>query len=148
MKFRAHVEPPEPMRGLEVPQEVIEALGAGKRPTVTITINGHSWRSRIAVMRGRYLIGFSNANRHAAGVVTGDETEVDVEFDSEPRVVAEPADLARALDSDPLVRATYNRLPYGLKLQHVRAIESAQKPETRRRRIDKAIAMLRDPGAT
>lgn len=146
MKFRARVEPPEPMRGLEVPQEVVEALGAGKRPTVTITINRHSCRSRVAIMRGRYLIGLSNANRQAAGVVTGDEVEVDVEFDPEPRVVAEPADFARALDADPLARAAYNRLPYGLKLQHVRAIESAKKPETRGRRIEKAIAVLRDPG--
>ena len=147
MKFRTHVEPPEPMRGLEVPREVVEALGGGKRPAVTITINGHSWRSRIAIMRGRYLIGLSNANRRAAGVVTGDEIEVDVESDPEPRVVAEPADFARALDADPLARAAYNRLPYGLKLQQVRAIESAKKPETRRRRIGKAIAMLRDPGS-
>ena len=102
MKFRARVESPEPMRGLEVPQEVVEALGGGKRPTVTITINGHSWRSRIAIMRGRYLIGLSNANRQAAAIVTGDETEVDVQYDPEPRVVAEPADLAGALDADPL----------------------------------------------
>jgi hypothetical protein len=110
-------------------------------------INGHSWRSRVAIMRGRYLLGLSNANRQAAGVVTGDEVEVEVEFDPEPRVVAEPADLARALDADPLARAAYNRLPYGLKLQHVRAIESAKKPETRRRRIEKAIAVPRDPGS-
>jgi Bacteriocin-protection, YdeI or OmpD-Associated/Domain of unknown function (DUF1905) len=147
MKFRTHVEPPEPMRGLEVPQEVVEALGGDRRPTVTITINGHSWRSRVAIMRGRHLIGLSNANRQAAGVVTGDEVEVDVEFDPEPRVVAEPADFARALDADPRARAAYNRLPYGLKLQHVRAIESARKPETRCRRIEKAIAALRDPGS-
>jgi hypothetical protein len=91
--------------GLEVPQEVIEALGGGKRPTVTITINEHSWRRRVAIMRGRYLLGLSNANRQAAGVVTGDEVEVEVEFDPEPRVVAEPADPARALDADPLARA-------------------------------------------
>ena len=50
MKFRAHVEPPEPMRGLDVPQEVVDALGGGKRPRVTITINGHSWKSRVAIM--------------------------------------------------------------------------------------------------
>lgn len=148
MKFRTHVEPPEPMRGLEVPPQVVEALGAGKRPAVTITINGHSWRSRIAIMRGRRLIGLSNANRQAAGVVTGDEVEVSVESDGEPRVVAEPADLARALDADPLARAAYNRLPYGLRLRHVRAIESAKKPETRRRRIDKTVAMLCDPDRT
>jgi hypothetical protein len=41
MKFRSQVEPPEPMRGLEVPQAVVEALGGGKRPPVTITITGH-----------------------------------------------------------------------------------------------------------
>jgi hypothetical protein len=133
------------MRGLELPQEVVEALGAGKRPAETITINGHSWRSRVAIMRGRYLIGLSNANRQAAGVVTGDQVEVEVEYDAGPRVVAEPGDLARALDADPLARAAYNRLPYGLKLQDVSAIESATKPETRRRRIEKAVAALRDP---
>jgi Domain of unknown function (DUF1905)/Bacteriocin-protection, YdeI or OmpD-Associated len=148
MKFRARVEPPEPMRGLEVPQEVVEALGGGKRPTVTITINGHSWRSRIAIMRGRYLIGLSKANRQAAGIVTGDEVEVDVQYDPEPRVVAEPADLARALDADLLARTAYNCLPYRLRLQHVRAIETAKKPETRLRRIDKAIAALRGAGRT
>jgi len=67
MKLRCYVEPPEPMRGLEVPPEVVEALGGGKRPAVTITINGHSWRSRVAIMPGRYLLGLSIANRQAAG---------------------------------------------------------------------------------
>jgi hypothetical protein len=81
------------MKGLEVPPEVVEALGGGKRPAVTITINGHSWKSRVAILRGRYLLGLSNANRQAAGVATGDDVEVEVEIDAEPRVVAEPADL-------------------------------------------------------
>ena len=144
MKFRSHVEPPEPMRGLEVPPEIVEALGAGKRPAVTITINGHSWKSRVAIMRGRYLLGLSNANRQAAGVVTGDEVEVEVELDAEPRVVVEPADFARALDADPVARTAYDHLSYGHQREHVRAIESAKKPETRARRIEKAVAMLRD----
>jgi hypothetical protein len=68
MRFRTYVEPPEPMRGLEVPPEVVESLDQGKRLRVTITINGHSWKSRVAIMRGRYLLGLSNANRQAAGV--------------------------------------------------------------------------------
>src|SRR5215470_18526075 len=123
MKFRSHVEPPEPMRGLEVPPEVVEALGGGKRPPVTITINGHSWQSRVAIMRGRYLLGLSNANRQAAGVVTGDEVEVEVELDTEPRVVIEPPDFARALDADLVARAAYDRLSYSHKRQHVHAID-------------------------
>jgi hypothetical protein len=73
MKFRAHVEPPEPMRGLEVPPGVVAALGGGARPPVTIAINGHSWKSRVALLRGRALLGLSNANRQAAGVAIGDK---------------------------------------------------------------------------
>ncbi|GIE90173.1 YdeI/OmpD-associated family protein [Actinoplanes regularis] len=143
MKFRTVVEPPEPMRGLEVPPEVVEALGGGARPPVTITINGHSWKSRVAIMRGRHLLGLSNANRQAAGVAVGDEVEVELELDSEPRVVVEPPDFAQALDDDPVARAAYDALAYSHKREHVRAVESAKKPETRLRRIEKAIAALR-----
>ena len=143
MKFRTVVEPPEPMRGLEVPPEVVEALGGGARPPVTITVNGHSWKSRVAIMRGRYLLGLSNANRQAACVAIGEEVEVGVEVDTEPRVVVEPADFARALDDDAVARAAYDKLAYSHKRQHIRTIESAKKPETRRLRIEKAIATLR-----
>ncbi|WP_338900679.1 YdeI/OmpD-associated family protein [Nocardia seriolae] len=143
MKFRTHVEPPEPMRGLEVPPEVVAALGEGARPPVTITINGHSWQSRVAIMRGRHLLGLSNANRQAAGVEIGEEVEVELELDTQPRVVVEPPDFARALDDDPAARAAYDNLSHSRKRQHVHAIESAQQPDTRRRRIEKAIATLR-----
>jgi hypothetical protein len=144
MKFRSCVEPPEPMRGLEVPPEVVEGLGGGKRPAVTIAINEHSWKSRVAIIRGRYLLGLSNANRKAAGVVTGDEVEVEVEIDAEPRVVVEPADFSRALDADPVARPAYDRLSYSRKREHVLAIDSAKKPETRIRLIDEALVNLRD----
>src|ERR1700680_1657971 len=146
MKFRSYVEPPEPMRGLEVPPEVVEALGGGKRPAVTITINGHSWNSRVAIMGARDRLGPSNPNLKPAGVATGDEVEVEVEIDAEPRVVVEPAYFARALDADPVARPAYDRLSYSRKREHVLAIESAKKPETRIRLIEKGLAMLRDQG--
>lgn len=142
MRLRSQVEPNEPMRGLEVPPQVVETLGAGKRPRVIITINGHSWRSRVAIMRGRYLLGLSNANRQAAGVVTGEEVEIELAPDTEPIVVDVPEDFARALDADPPARAAYDRLTKSQKRQHVRAIESAKKPETRKRRIETALAAL------
>ncbi|MEV5961124.1 YdeI/OmpD-associated family protein [Kribbella sp. NPDC051952] len=143
MKFRTLVEPPEPMRGLEVPAEVMETLGGGARPPVTITVNGHSWKSRVAIMRGRHLLGLSRANREAAGVEAGMEVEVELELDTEPRVVVEPPDFAQALDDDPVARAAYDRLAFSHKREHVRAIETAKKPETRQRRIEKAISTLR-----
>lgn len=142
MKFLSIVEPPEPMRGLEVPADVVQSLGAGARPPVTITVNGHTWRSRIAIMRGRHLIGLSNANRTAADVAIGQEVEVEVVLDTEPRVVTEPADFAAALDAAPAARAAFDALPPGRRGQYVRSVESAKKAETRARRIDGAIAEL------
>ncbi len=146
MRFRAIVEPPEPMRGLAVPRELVEALGGGARPPVTITINGHAWKSRVAIMRGRCLIGLSNANRRAAGVRTGEEVEIELELDAEPRVVVEPVDFLQALEANATARVAYERLAYSHKREHVRAIESAKKPQTRVRRIEKAIAMLQEAG--
>lgn len=144
MQFRSVVEPPEPMRGLEVPAGVVEALGGGTRPPVTITVNGYSWRSRVAIMRGRHLIGLSRANRQAAGVDTGDEVEVQLELDTEPRIVVEPPEFTRALDADPVARAAYDRLSDSRKREQVRSVGSAKKPETRARRIEAALERLRD----
>jgi hypothetical protein len=144
MKFRSQVEPPEPMRGLEVPDEVVAALDGGKRPPVVITINGHSWKSRIAIMRGRHLIGVSNANRKAAGVAIGDEIGVEVALDVEPRVVVEPPDFADALDADRAARRAFDRLSYSSKRVHVLDIERAKKPDTRARRIAATVASLRE----
>jgi uncharacterized protein YdeI (YjbR/CyaY-like superfamily) len=69
--------------------------------------------------------------------------EVEVEVDSEPRVVVEPADFARALDADPVARTAYDRLSHSHKREHVLAIESAKKAETRIRRIENSLATLR-----
>jgi uncharacterized protein YdeI (YjbR/CyaY-like superfamily) len=91
------------------------------------------------------VIGLSNANRRAAGVATGEDVEVEVTLDVEPRMVVEPADFSQALDADPLARAAYDRLSYSHRREHVRAIESAKKPATRVRRIEAAMAKLRDP---
>jgi uncharacterized protein YdeI (YjbR/CyaY-like superfamily) len=88
-------------------------------------------------MRSRILLGLSKANRQVAGVVTGDEVEVEVELDAERQIVVEPADLARALDTDPVARAAYDRLTISQKRQHVRVIENAKKLETRARWIEK-----------
>ena len=79
--------------------------------------------------------------------MTGDQVEVELAVDAEPRVVVEPADLARALDADPAARAAYDRLAYSRKREQVRAVERAKKPATRRRRIEQAVAMLRDQEA-
>ena len=142
MRFSATVEPAGNATGIEVPAEIVTALGAGKRPKVAITINGHTWRSRVASMGGRFIVGISAANRAACGIAEGDRVEAEVQLDTEPRVVAEPPDLAEALDADPQARAAFDRLAYGLKRKHVQAIQDAKTPQTRERRITKLITTI------
>ncbi len=143
MKFRAKVIPSGNATAVEVPAHVMKALGPGARPLIAVTINGHTWRSRVALMRGRCLVGISAANRAASRIAEGNDVEVDLELDTEPRVVPEPPDLATALNDDPQARAAFDRLPYGLKRKHVVAIEQAKDSEVRQRRIAKLVATLR-----
>ena len=142
MKFRAIVIPSGNATAVEVPPEIVEALGPEARPPVEIGINGHSWRSRIARMRGQCLIGVSAANRAAAGIAEGESVEVDVRRDEAPREVALPADLAEALQATPGAHAAFARLPFGLKRKHLATIEEARSAETRRRRIEKLATTL------
>jgi len=143
MRFPATVEPAGNATGIEVPAEIVTGLGAGKRPKVAITINGHTWRSRVASVGGRFIVGISAANRAACGIAEGDRVEAEVRLDTEPRVVAEPPDLAEALDGDPQARAAFDRLAYGLKRKHIQAIQDAKTPQTRQRRITKLITTIR-----
>jgi hypothetical protein len=129
-----------------VPAEVVDALGSGKRPAVRVTIGPHTYRSTVAPRGGVFLIPLSAENRAAAGVAAGDEVEVSVELDTEPREVAVPADLAAALADDGVARSAFDRLPYSHRLRHVLAVEGAKAPETRRRRVEKALDMLREGG--
>jgi ribosomal protein S18 acetylase RimI-like enzyme len=142
MRFPTTVEPAGNATGIEVPAEIVTALGAGKRPKVAITINGHTWRSRVASIGGRFIVGISAANRAACGIAEGDNVEADVQLDTEPRVVTEPPDLAEALDGDPEARAAFDRLAYGLKRKYVQAIQDAKTPQTRQRRITKLTATI------
>jgi hypothetical protein len=130
--------------GLPVPDDVVEALGSGKRPAVTVRIGSHTYRSTVAVMDGAYMLPLSAENREAAGVGAGDEVEVAVELDTAPRVMAVPDDLAAALDAEPLARRTFDGLSYSLQRYHVEQVTGAKTDDTRRRRIAKSVATLRE----
>jgi len=110
---------------------------------IAVTVNGHTWRSRVALMRGQCPVGISAANRAASGIGEGDIVEVSLQVDNEPRVVRAPPDLAMALKNDSQARAAFDRLPYGLKRKHVAAIEEAKASEVRQRRIAKLVTMMR-----
>ena len=129
--------------GIEVPTEVVEELGSGKRPPVRITINGHTYRSTVATMDGKFMVGVSAEVREAAGVAGGDAVDVEIELDTAPREVEVPDDFDAALKADPKARAKFDTLSYSGKLRLVAPVANAKKPETRQRNIDKAMTELR-----
>jgi hypothetical protein len=133
--------------GIQVPNEVVEALGAGKRPPVRVTINGYTYRNTIAVMGGVFMVGVSAENRVQAQVAGGDEVDIDIELDTQPRVLTLPADFAQELDREPDAKRCFGTLSYSRQQALVLPIDQAKTPETRRRRIEKALAALRESPA-
>jgi hypothetical protein len=145
MRFRATLQlHGKTATGIRVPDEVVAALGTSKRPPVRVTLNGHCYRTTVAVMGGEFLIPVSAAVRSAAGAGAGDDLEVDIELDAEPREVQVSADLQEALAADPEARGFFEELSNSHKSAYVVWIESAKKDETRQRRIREALQMLRD----
>jgi hypothetical protein len=129
--------------GIEVPEEVVAALGSSRRPAVRATIAGYSYRTSVASMRGRFMLPISAAVREAAGVAAGDDVDVSLELDTEPRVVTVPADFAAALAEDVEAARRFDALAYSHKQRFVLSVEGAKTDETRRRRIAKAVETLR-----
>jgi hypothetical protein len=128
--------------GFEVPDEVVEALGAGRRPKVVVTVQGHTWRTSIAAMGGRFLLGASAAVREAAGIEAGQAYAVTVEVDTAPRTVEVPDDLAAALAASPAAAAAWSGLSFSQQRQHAEAVLAAKKPETRERRVATVVERL------
>lgn len=130
--------------GIQVPNEVVTALGSSRKPAVRATINGFTYRTSVASMGGVFMLGVSNDVRQKAGVEAGQEVDVDLELDTEPREIVVPPDLAAALAADDTARRAFEALSYSNKRRIVEPIEAAKAAETRQRRIDKAIERLRE----
>ena len=146
MRFRATLETNgRTATGIEVPTSVVDALAAGKRPPVRVTLHEHTYRTTVARMGGRFLVPVSAEVRKAAGVTAGDELDVGIELDDAPRTVDVPADLAAALAEAPAAAQAWEKLAYTHQKEWARSVEDAKKPETRARRIAAAVEALRAP---
>jgi hypothetical protein len=144
MRFRTTiVQSGKNTTGIQVPDEVVEALGSGRRPAVKVTVNRYSYRSTVASMGGVFMVSLSAEHRAGAGVGGGDEVEVDLELDSAPREVTVPPELMAALDAEPAARATFDGLSYSNRSWHVLQVTGAKTEETRRRRIARSVEALK-----
>lgn len=143
MKFSAVIQlNGKTATGIEVPPEVITGLGQGKRPPVRVTIRGYTYRSTVGVMGGKSMLPVSAENRAAAGVAAGDEVDVEVELDTEPREVSLPPEFAAALAADEPAQRAFQKLSYSQQQRYVQGITSAKTAQTRDRRIASALGEL------
>ena len=130
--------------GINVPEEIIVRLGAGKKPPVVITLNNYTYRSTVAVMGGKYLVSLSAENRKNAHVQGGDTLQITIALDTEPRTVELPPDFQKAFDKNKQAREAFDKLAPSKKKAMVLSIMDAKTEETKIKRIDKAIAALVD----
>lgn len=145
MRFRAELETTgKTTAGFEVPEEVVERLGGGGHPKVSVTVDGFTFRTSIAKMGGRFLLGVSVERRAQSGIEPGQVFDVDVELDTAPREVDVPDDLAAALAADAEAKKFWDTLSSSKQSWHVHQVTSAKKAETRTARVEKSVAMLRD----
>ena len=128
--------------GIQVPAEIVTALGQGKKPKVKVTVNGYKYQSTVAAYGDVFMLPLSQERRVAAGVEAGDQVEVTLELDLEPRTVEIPPDLAAALAEKPGATAAFDALSYSNRKEYVRQVETAKAQETRERRIAAIVAKL------
>ena len=143
MEFRTTVElGGKTATGLRVPDDVVEALGGGKRPPVQVTVGGYSYRTTVAPMGGAFYLPLAAEHREAAGLAAGQEVDVRIELDTAPRETPLRDDLAAALDG--AARTFFDGLAPSHRKEWVRWVEEAKKPETRAARVEKTAAALRE----
>ncbi len=128
--------------GITIPFDVEEVFG-GKRVPIKATVNGAEYRGAIVRMSGKYMLGIPKVFREAAGIKAGDNIVVTLERDVDERTVTIPSDLANELKKDRALKDAWDKLSFTIRKENARDLEEAKRPETRARRLEKTLAMLR-----
>jgi hypothetical protein len=145
VRFTATVVGRGPAAAIVLDEQQVAAVGGdAKRFPVAATVNGYTWRTTVARMRGEFLVGLSRAVREGAGVQAGDTVDVVLELDDAPREVDVPEALASALAAQPSLRAIYDSLAYTYRKEYARLVREAKREETRERRVAEVIEKLRE----
>ena len=144
IQFRARLQTRGPAAAVVLDDAQVAVVGEGaRRFPVVATVNGYTWRTSVARMGGEFLLGLNKEVRQEAGVEAGDEVEVTVELDTAPREVEVPEALAAALAADPQARASFERMAFTHRKEYARWVAEAKQEETRQRRVQRALEMIR-----
>jgi hypothetical protein len=144
IQFTAQLQPRGPAAAVVLDEDQVATVGEGaKRFPVVATVNGYTWRTSVARMGGEFLLGLNREVREGAGAQAGDEVEVRLELDAAPREVEVPEALAAALAADPQAQASFEGMAFTHRKEYARWITEAKREETRQRRVQQAVEMIR-----
>ncbi len=144
IRFTTQLQPRGPAAAVVLDDDQVAQVGEGaKRFPVVATVNGYTWRTSVARMKGEFLVGLSREVRQNAGAEAGDEVEVALELDEAPREVEVPEALAAALAADPEASASFERMAFTHRKEYARWVAEAKRDETRQRRVEQAVEMIR-----
>jgi hypothetical protein len=144
IEFTAQLQARGPAAAVVLDEAQVELVGEGaRRFPVVATVNGYSWRTSVARMNGEFLVGLNSEVRQGAGVAAGDDVEVTLELDTAPREVEVPEALAAALAGDSQAKAAFDGLAFTHRKEYVRWVAEAKREDTRQRRVQQALDMLR-----
>jgi len=144
VEFTTRLQARGPAAAVVLDDAQVAAVGEGaRRFPVVATVNGYTWRTSVARMGGEFLVGLNRDVREGAAVQAGDEVEVALELDTAPREVDVPDALAAALAADPPVQAAFDALAFTHRKEYARWIAAAKRDETRQRRVQQAVDMIR-----
>ncbi len=127
---------------VEIPFDVEQTYGTRGRVKVRATLDDHTYRGSIAPMGGSHVLGVIKSIREALGKSVGDSVRVTLEQDVEERTVDVPPELADALSDHPKARRFFDGLAYTYRKEYAAWIAGAKRPETRARRLERAVGML------
>ena len=128
---------------VDIPFDVEKAFGS-KKPKVKAMIEGVPYRGTLVRMgKESHMLVVLKEIREQAGKDFGDEIEVTLEPDAEPRVIDVPADLQKQFKTNKDAKAFFDKLAYTHQKEYVKWIEEAKRDETRQARVIKTIEMLK-----
>jgi hypothetical protein len=144
IRFKAQLQPRGPAAAVVLDDAQVATVGEGaKRFPVVATVNGYTWRTSVTRMGGEFLLGLNREVRQGAGVEAGDLVDVGVELDAAPRQVDVPEALAAALATDSKARAAFEGMAFTHRKEYARWVAEAKREETRQRRVQEAVEMIR-----
>ncbi len=128
---------------VKIPFDVEQVFGK-KRVQVNATFDGEPYRGLLVRMgEPSHILIILKGIREKIGKSFGDEVEVTVTVDDQPRVLEIPPDLAAAFEQNPEALALFDGLAYTHRREYVNWINEAKQDSTRQKRVTKTIEMLK-----